>query len=68
MESKDIFLNENLEMYTALSGFNSQVCIILSDSLLASEEDLKEEYKTKIADFINNFNVWYNKSVNTILG
>lgn len=66
MESKDIVFDENLEFYALVKGLKDKVCIILSDGLYASEEELTEAYKTKIANFINSIDSWYNKSVNAV--
>jgi hypothetical protein len=67
MESKDIIFDKNLRKCTFIKRLNSEIGINLSDSLYASEEDLTEEYKTKIANFVNNVDSWYNKSINAIL-
>ena len=67
MKSNEIIFDENLEIYIFLTELNTEVCLSLSDSLLASEEELTEKYKSKIANFINNLSGWYNKAVEVIL-
>ncbi|MFR3475318.1 MAG: hypothetical protein ACLTT9_12345, partial [Phocaeicola vulgatus] len=41
--------------------------LTLSDGLATSDEELTNEYKESIADFINEAQKWYNKSINTVL-
>lgn len=67
MESKEITFNEHLEMYIHLDNFNDEICLTLSDGLAASDEELTNGYKERIANFINEAQKWYNKSVNTVL-
>ena len=66
MSPKDIVFDENLEFYTKSSITGNDICVILSDDLNASEETLEEEYKHKIANFINNYNIWYKKTIEKI--
>ena len=40
---------------------------LLSDSLSASEEELTEDYKGKIASFVNNMPQWYSRACNSII-
>ena len=54
MKATEIIFNEDLEMYVFLKDLDDEVCITLSDSLSASEEELTEDYKEKIASFVNN--------------
>jgi hypothetical protein len=67
MKSNEIIFDENLEMYIFSKELNTEICISLSDSLSASEEELTEEYKNKIANFINNLSSWYNEAVESIV-
>ena len=67
MKSEDIIFDENLEMYISPPELNDEVCLCLSDSLFASEEELTEEYKSKITDFINNLSKWYKKAVESVI-
>lgn len=43
------------------------VCIYLSDDLLAHDEKLKDEYKVKIANFINRSEQWNDQCVAKII-
>lgn len=69
MESKEIIFDEHLEMYVDLNlkGSDTEVCIVLSDSLYASEEKLTEDYKTRISNFINKLPEWYDIAVNAVI-
>ena len=49
MKATEIIFNEDLEMYVFLKDLDDEVCITLSDSLSASEEELTEDYKGKRA-------------------
>lgn len=67
MKPNKIIFDENMEMYISPKGLNTEVCISIPDSLLAFEEELTEEHKSKIANFINNISDWYNKAVEAVL-
>jgi hypothetical protein len=67
MKSNEIVFDENLEMYVHPNNLIKEICLTLSDSLVASEEELTDEYKEKIVNFIDNMQDWYNKSVNAVL-
>lgn len=54
MKATEIIFDKNLEMYVSLKDLGNKVYITLSDSLFASEEELTDEYKEKIASFVNN--------------
>lgn len=66
MSSNDIVFDENLELYTSIKDIKDQVCIILSDALNSSEEELSEKYKSQIASFINSSSDWYEKAIGTV--
>ncbi len=55
MKATEIIFNEDLEMYVFLKDLDGEVCITLSDSLSASEEELTEDYKGKIASFCKQY-------------
>ena len=55
MKATEIIFNEDLEMYVFLKDLDDEVCITLSDSLSASEEELTEDYKGKIASFVKQY-------------
>jgi hypothetical protein len=59
MKSEEIIFDENFEMYISIPEQSMEVCLILSDSLIAIDEDLSEEYRTKITNFINKSKEWY---------
>ena len=67
MKATEIIFNEDLEMYVFLKDLDDEVCITLSDSLSASEEELTEDYKGKIAFFVNNMPQWYSRACNSII-
>ena len=67
MKATEIIFNEDLEMYVLLKDLDGEVCITLSDSLSASEEELTEDYKGKIASFVNNMPQWYSRACNSII-
>ena len=67
MKATEIIFNENLEMYVSLKDLSDGVCITLSDGLFASEEELTDEYKEKIATFVNNLSEWYSLACNSIM-
>ena len=67
MESEEILFDENMEMYTFVERLKSEICVSLSDALYAYEEDLTEKYRSKIANFINKIDSWYDRVVITIL-
>lgn len=67
MKATEIIFNEDLEMYVFLKDLDDEVCITLSDSLSASEEELTEDYKGKIASFANNMPQWYSRACNSII-
>lgn len=63
MKSEDIVFDENLELYTILPYTNLELCVALSDELEASEEVLTKDYKANISNFINQSDLWYEKSI-----
>lgn len=67
MKATEITFNEDLEMYVFLKNLDREVCITLSNGLFASEEELKDDYKEKIASFVNNMLQWYNIVCNSII-
>jgi hypothetical protein len=67
MNSKDVIFDENLEFNTLINESNNEICIVLSDDLNSSEEELTEKYKSQIARFINDSLKWYEKVVTDII-
>ena len=60
MNLKDLIFDnfEECETYIQLEGMREQVCIALSDDLMAYEEELSEQYKEQIAAFVAQHNKW----------
>ncbi|MDH7446819.1 hypothetical protein [Aquimarina sp. 2201CG14-23] len=67
MNSSDVLFDENLELYTSINESSNQICITLSDDLDASEEELTEKYKSKIAKFINDSSKWYEIAILAVI-
>lgn len=67
MKATEIIFDKNLEMYVSLKDLGNEVYITLSDSLFASEEELTDEYKEKIASFVNNLSEWYNLACSSVI-
>jgi len=61
MKTEDLVFDENFENYFSIEQQSDEICLTLSDSLAAVEEDLSEDYKYKIVDFINKSDKWYNE-------
>lgn len=68
MEAKDIIFNEDLEMHVFSKNLHREIRITLSDGLYASEEELTDEYRIRIATFINDLPLWYDKACNAVFG
>ncbi len=51
---------------TFIKELNTEVGLSLSDCLSAYYEELTEDYKNKIADFINHCDDWYDIATNAI--
>ena len=66
LNSNDIVFDENLEFYTSFGEANNDICVVLSDDLKATEEDLTDEYKTQISEFINDYAKWHEKVFNAV--
>ena len=66
LNSNDIVFDENLEFYTSIGEANNEICVVLSDDLNATEEDLTDEYKTQISGFINDYAKWHEKVFNAV--
>lgn len=66
LNSCDILFDEDLSMKFFAERIGKSIDIILSDGLEASDEVLTDEYKKKIALFINDFEIWYDDVSNAI--
>jgi hypothetical protein len=66
MNANEIVFDENYSMNVFLKDLNKKIRIVLSDELEASEEELTDEYRGKIACFINDLPQWYDKVCNAV--
>ncbi|WP_277064706.1 hypothetical protein [Prevotella aurantiaca] len=62
MKVCDLQFDEDLETSVFISALKKKVRIVLSDDLEASEQELTEEYKEKIVQFLEEISIWYNKT------
>lgn len=62
MKVCDLQFDEELETSIFLDALKKKVRIVLSDDLEASEQELTEEYKEKIVQFLEEISIWYNKT------
>ena len=62
MKVCDLLFDEDLETSIFLDALKKKVRIVLSDDLEASEQELTEEYKEKIVQFLEEISIWYNKT------
>ena len=49
-----------------LDALKKKVRLVLSDDLEASEQELTEEYKEKIVQFLEEISIWYNKTIDAV--
>lgn len=66
MNNSDVIFDGNLEFYASIDETRNEICVVLSDALNASEEQLTDKYKSQIAGFINDYSKWYEKALATI--
>lgn len=62
MKVCDLQFDEDLETSVFISALKKKVRIVLSDDLEASEQELTEEYKQRIVQFLEEISIWYNKT------
>ena len=62
MKVCDLQFDEDLETSIFLDALKKKVCLVLSDDLEASEQELTEEYKEKIVQFLEEISIWYDKT------
>lgn len=62
VSNKDIYFGDELETSIFLDALKKKVRIVLSDDLEASEQELTEEYKEKIVQFLEEISIWYDKT------
>ncbi len=63
VKSDDIIFDEELEFYVSINEQSQEVCIVLSDELYETEEDLDDNGRAQIAHFINSSSLWYAKAL-----
>ena len=62
MKVCDLQFDEDLETSIFLDALKKKVRIVLSDDLEASEQELTEEYKQRIVQFLEEISIWYDKT------
>jgi hypothetical protein len=67
MKPEDVVFDEDFEMQIFIPELNRNIRLVISDDLFASEEELTEEYKSRIAAFINSISRWHPEAVNGVL-
>lgn len=66
MKVCDLQFDEYLETSVFISALKKKVRLVLSDDLEASEQQLSEEYKQKIVQFLEEISIWYNKTIDAV--
>ena len=66
MKVCDLQFDEDLETSVVISALKKKVRIVLSDDLEASEQELTEEYKQRIVQFLEEISIWYNKTIDAV--
>ena len=66
MKVCDLQFDEDLETSIFLDALKKKVRIVLSDDLEASEQELTEEYKERIVQFLEEISIWYNKTIDAV--
>jgi len=67
MKATEIEFDENSEMVVFSEYLNKKIRLCISDDLEASVEELTDEYKEKIAYFVNSISQWYSAVCNSII-
>lgn len=67
MKATEIKFDSNFEMWIFSEYLNKEINLCILDDLEASEEELTDEYKEKIACFVNSIPQWYNAVCNSIV-
>ena len=62
MKVCDLQFDEDLETSIFIDALKKKVRLVLSDDLEASEQELAEEYKEKIVQFLEEISIWYDKT------
>ena len=66
MKVCDLQFDEDLETSVFISALKKKVRIVLSDDLEASEQELTEEYKQRMVQFLEEISIWYNKTIDAV--
>lgn len=66
MKVCDLQFDEDLETSVFISALKKKVRIVLSDDLEASEQELTEEYKENIVQFLEEISIWYDKTIDAV--
>lgn len=66
MKVCDLQFDEDLETSVFIDALKKKVRIVLSDDLEALEQELTEEYKEKIVQFLEDISIWYNKTIDAV--
>ena len=66
MKVCDLQFDEDLETSVFISALKKKIRLVLSDDLEASEQELTEEYKEKIVQFLEEISIWYNKTIDAV--
>ncbi|MFC2320895.1 MAG: hypothetical protein ACFNM4_05115 [Prevotella nigrescens] len=66
MKVYDLQFDEDLETSVFISALKKKVRLVLSDDLEASEQQLSEEYKQRIVQFLEEISIWYNKTIDAV--
>ncbi len=66
MKVCDLQFDEDLETSVFISALKNEVRLVLSDDLEASEQELTEEYKERIVQFLEEISIWYNKTIDAV--
>lgn len=66
MKVCDLQFDEDLETSVFIDALKKKVRLVLSDDLEASEQELTEEYKEKIVQFLEEISIWYNKTIDAV--
>ncbi len=62
MKVCDLQFDEDLETSVFIDALKKKVRLVLSDDLEASEQELTEEYKQRIVQFLEEISIWYDKT------
>lgn len=67
MKATEIKFDDNFEMGVFSEYLNKEIRLCILDDLEASVEELTDEYKEKIAYFVNSISQWYSAVCNSII-